>query len=94
MGTERRGPVPVKIPSREGKEGFSLQGWVLPFGITYPETPPMEGNPILMLNGAAEAAWQTPLEKGKPRGLEGKSCSKFHLSSRNKGDKHQGGNSC
>ncbi|PYV81398.1 MAG: hypothetical protein DMG05_30065 [Acidobacteria bacterium] len=29
----------MKIPSREGKEGLSLQGWVLPSGTTHPYTP-------------------------------------------------------
>jgi len=48
-------------PLSGGKEGFSLQGWVLPFGTTHPDTPPMEGNPIFMLNGAAQAAWGTPV---------------------------------
>src|SRR2546425_1123254 len=61
----------MKIPSREGKEGVSLQGWVLPFGTTHPDTPPMEGNPIFMLNGAAQAAWRTPMKIPSREGKEG-----------------------
>jgi hypothetical protein len=34
----------LKIPSWEGKEGFSLQGWVSQFATTHPYTPPAEGN--------------------------------------------------
>jgi branched-chain amino acid transport system ATP-binding protein len=34
----------LKIPSREGEEGFSLQGWVLPVRNNPPYTPPAEGN--------------------------------------------------
>ena len=49
----------MKIPSGEGKEGFSLQGWVLSFGTT---DTPMEGNLIFMLNDAAQAAWGTPVK--------------------------------
>ena len=48
--------TPMKIPSWEGK------GWVLPFGTTHPDTPPMDGNAIFMLNGAAQAAWGTPMK--------------------------------
>src|SRR5205809_7856410 len=29
----------MKIPSWEGKEGFSLQGWFLSFGTIHPDTP-------------------------------------------------------
>ena len=49
-------------PLLGGAEGVSLPGWVLSFGTIHPDTPPMEGNPIFMLNGAAQAAWGTPVK--------------------------------
>jgi hypothetical protein len=52
----------VKIPSREGKEGFSLQGWVLPLWNNPPLHPSRGGEsssflvvPIFMLCGVGHA---------------------------------------
>ena len=49
----------MKIPSREGKEGFSLQGWILPVWNNPPLHPSRGGEsssflvvPIFMLWGA------------------------------------------
>jgi tetratricopeptide (TPR) repeat protein len=47
----------LKIPSWEGKEGFSLQGWVSSFATTHSYTPPAEGNfhrSPLGMNGSPE----------------------------------------
>ena len=53
----------MKIPTWEGKEGFSLQGWVLPV----PEQPtpaPLERRGIIfMLNGAALGGMGNSSEK-------------------------------
>ena len=46
----------MKIPSRVGKEGFSLQGWVLLVRTNPPRPssdPPVEGNPFFWRCGAA-----------------------------------------
>ena len=53
----------LKIPSREGKEGLGLQGWVLPLCNTHPDTPPVEENhfhPSWCCLGACRAPLNLP----------------------------------
>src|SRR3989442_11689548 len=61
----------MKIPSREGKEGFSLQGWVLSFGTTHPDSPPNGGESHFHAqwrrSGGMENSWESNRNLGPDR---------------------------
>ena len=60
----------LKIPSREGREGFSLQGWVLPSG--QPTPTPLQWRGIIFILLPAANGGRVAFTRCKLPGLAGK----------------------